>query len=94
MQHVNSKAALKRLPIGTRLRLVHSLIGPCNQGKEVFEVKSNCVIMRNTDGPKAGNLSHLYLDGVSVVRATTKGFALWDIDGDREILAAEYEFEA
>lgn len=96
MMLVNSKAAIKRIPVGTRLRLIHSLVGPCNMGKKVYEIKSNCIVMENTDGPKAGKLSYLYLDtpGENVV-ATSKGFL---ISGEDEVtrqnhVRAEYIFE-
>ncbi len=89
MLTVNTKAAIKRLPIGTRLYLVNTLVGPTRRLQEVAKVQSNAVAFTVLDGPKAGKLSWLYLDGEGqTVEATEKGFRVME-EGH---LAAEYEF--
>lgn len=90
---IDSKAALLRIPVGTRLRLVNSLMGPCDQGKQVKAIRSSSIVMENTDGPKAGRESYLYLESGEWVEARIRGFAVMFKDQGVTRLKTEYVFE-
>lgn len=61
MLKVNSKAALKRLPVGTKLRLVGKWgLRPEEQIKVVHIVTSNAIALMNSDG----RISWLGLDAI------------------------------
>ena len=83
---ITSIAELKRIPVGTRLRLVNSLIGPCDKPRTVKKVRSADIIMWTPEGTD----SYLTLKGVSL-SPTENGFRLFEKwDGG---LCAEYRFE-
>lgn len=85
---IESKAAIKRLPIGTRLVLVNSLMGQCYIPRVIHEVKSNQILMKLDDG----RISHLYLDQTGEkVEATESGFRILTDEGR---IAVEYIVEA
>jgi len=88
---VRTVADLKRLPVGTLLRLVHCLMGPVpegRQGRRVARVKSNALVLEIMDGPKAGTESWLALPKAADLRETATGFEVLE-DGE---VAASYEF--
>jgi hypothetical protein len=92
MPKVQSLADLKRLPIGTKLRLVHSLLGPVPeewQGRRVSRIQSNALVVEITSGPKAGVLSWLYFPKAKDLHETPNGF---EVNEEGEV-AARYEFE-
>jgi hypothetical protein len=71
---VKTKAALKRLPIGTKMELIHSLFGPCEpQPRAIKRIQSNAIVF---DLIKDGECkeSYLYLDYKLV--PTENGFKL------------------
>ncbi|MFS8065297.1 MAG: SNF2-related protein [Byssovorax sp.] len=86
---VDSIAALKRIPPGTKLRLVRSLRGPENSGRIFHQARSAEVVFL-VDDPTIkthGVLSSLRLKG-STIEPRSNGFAVLD-DG---VLMAEYVF--
>lgn len=75
-------ADLKRLLIpGTRLRLVHSLMGPCDKLRVV--AKTNTVdVMFTGDGIEEGNVSHLAWPKASRLHKTPDGFEIREDNGE------------
>jgi hypothetical protein len=89
MMRINSKAAVKRIPVGTKLMLVHTLLGPTHSPREVVQVKSNHLVMRREDN----QLSYLYLDQThETVEATERGFRIVLNEAGSKQIAAEYTF--
>lgn len=85
---LKSKADIKRLPIGTKLRLVHCLIGPTDKLRTIQQVRSNDILMLTEDG----KTSYLTLGGE--FKATEKGFQLWETTNRGKEIAAEYILES
>ncbi len=85
-------ADMKRLPVGTELNLIHTLLGPCSKRRVLSEVKSNAFLFDCPDEGH-GRKSWLYFPKASDFEATEKGFKIWEggTKGDG-ILAAEYIF--
>jgi len=84
--NITSLAALKRIPVGTRLRLIDSLIGPCDKPRTVKQVRSADIIMLTPEGTD----SYLTLKGVRL-SPTENGFRLFEKWNGG--LCAEYRFE-
>jgi len=93
MPKVNRLADLKRLPIGTRLRVVESLLGPVEQGRQgrcLEKVKSNALgFSTERRGYDSWELSWLQLPKASDFEATEDGFIVRE-DG---AVAARYVFD-
>lgn len=70
---VTKLADLKRIPVGARLRLVDSLMGPCSKDRVVHAVKSNAIVF--TDPNKPESRSWFYFPRASEFEATSDGFA-------------------
>lgn len=96
-------ADLKRIPVGTKLRLVHCLLGPCDKQRTVSAVHSNAIEFHGPDvKPRADGqpgTSWLYFpkarDFKPVGDGTRPGFTIYESvnrDGTPEI-AARYIFE-
>lgn len=85
-------ADLKRIPVGTKLRLVECLTGPVAEGKQgrvVRKVQSNAMACEVEHRP-GGGLSWLYWPKASEFRETADGFAI--MEGDE--VAARYVFDS
>ena len=88
-------AELRRyLTPGTKIRLVESLLGPTPPGKQEREVsrwQSNALVLRIE---KAGQSveSFAHFQRASEFTFEPDGFTLWEIDGDKKVLAARYEY--
>ena len=95
MTNINSVAAVKRLPIGTKLRLVNSLMGPCDRARTLKEVRSKDLVFIT----EKATLSYLFLTGCRVVatetgfRLVAKGGNVEDGDAPEGTLLAEYSLE-
>lgn len=90
---VDSVAAIRRLPIGTRLYLVASLMGPqAPVARVIKEVRSRDVLVTIADPAHAknGSVSYMHLTNIRV-EATEGGFRLFEKGSDR--LCSEYLFE-
>ena len=87
---IDSVAALKRIPPGTKLRLVRSLRGPENSGRIFHQARSADVTFQIEDPSKTthGQLSSLTLKG-SKVEPRSNGFTVLNNNG---VLVAEYVF--
>lgn len=81
-------ADLKRLPVGMKLRIIHSLMGPCNKARVVARVQSNAILFTG-DGVKDGDVSYLWFPKASKFRSDANGFTILE-DGK---VAAQYVFE-
>lgn len=80
-------ADLKRLSIGTKLRLVHCLMGPVSDDKQPREVRrfqSNGMFLLKPDGRE----SWLDFPKASQFRSDDDGFTIFE-DGE---IAAQYKF--
>ena len=77
-------ADLKRIPVGTKLRLVHCLMGPCDKPREVLKVQTNAVVMLTPEGKH----SWLTLPKASDFRDDEDGFSILE-SGE---VAAQYKF--
>lgn len=71
-QSITTKAQLKRLPVGHKLTLINSFMGPTNISRVIYEVKSNQIVMQLDNG----KLSYLYLDNGDKLEPTPDGFLL------------------
>lgn len=76
---IDSKAALKRIPVGTKLRLVRSLLGPCNKLRELHAVRSADLVFKVLDvgDKKYGQLSYLSFADTRL-ESRPNGFALYE----------------
>jgi hypothetical protein len=83
---INTKAAIKRIPAGTKMALINSLLGPCNLPRTVIRATSNALILGQDD--KNDRESWLYLDRPMEVNATPNGFRLTQSGS----VIAEYTF--
>jgi len=81
-------ADLKRIPVGTRLRLVRSFLGPCDKPREVAKVQSNSIALKQLDKALAP-LSWLTFPKASDFRDDGDGFTVLE-DGE---IAAQYKFD-
>lgn len=78
----------RRLVPGTRLRLVNSLMGPCDKARKVE--KTNTVeFMLSGEGIPEGRLSHAYWPKKGTLFADDEGFEIHD-EGQ---LALAYKWE-
>lgn len=78
----------RRLVPGTRLRLMNSLMGPCDKARKVE--KTNTVeFMLSGDGIQEGKLSHAYWPKKGALFETADGFEIYD----EEELALAYKWE-
>lgn len=77
---VTKLADLKRIPVGARLRLVDSLMGPCSTDRVVVAVKASAVVF--TDPAREGSRSHLHFPRASEFEVTADGFACYSQDED------------
>lgn len=67
----------RRLAPGTRLRLTHTLLGPCDKLRVV--AKHNSVdCMFTGDGIAEGHVSHLPWPKASCLHETPDGFEIWE----------------
>jgi len=90
---VNCLADLKRLPIGTKLRLVECLMGPVpeeKQGRILAKVQSNAVAFLTPKDNYQGHLSWLHLPPAKQFVATSDGFTVLEDTGE---VAARYVFD-
>lgn len=79
---------LKRLPVGTKLRLVNCLMGPCDKAGTVVKVQSNAIAFSQDDRPGENRVSWLYFPKASDFRDDLDGFTILE-DG---AIAAQYKF--
>ena len=85
MLKIDSKASLKRIPVGTKLALVNSLMGPCEpKPRTVKTVRSNDLIMATEKGD-----SYLGLSTGDKCVPTERGFRICNREGR---ICAEYIF--
>jgi hypothetical protein len=94
---IKTLADLKRIPIGTRLRLVKSLMGPTSKLRIVAKVQSNSIAF-DGDDIKPGHHSWLNLPKAADFEPTSNGFRIYDTwdpggPGERREIGAEYVFE-
>lgn len=89
-------ADLKRLPIGTELRNVRSLMGPTppeKQLRKVVKIQSNAILFQREGTTEP---SYLFFPKASEFESTENGFRVFSSYEGREgiirELAAEYEF--
>lgn len=80
-------ADLKRIPIGTELKLVNCFMGKCDKKRIVAKVSSNAVMFTG-EGIAEGRVSYLYFPKASEFKSDEKGFTIFE----GEHLAAQYEF--
>ena len=81
---VTKLADLKRLPLGTKLRLTRSLLGPCNKLREVAKLQTNGMWFKQLDKPGDERLSWLDFPKAKDFQVTDKGFDIL-IDGRVEV---------
>lgn len=79
---IQTKAELKRLPIGTTLTLTNCLMGACNDSRTIKAIKSNKIVMQLPDGRE----SNCYLDNC-ILKPTETGFELHGDESDRLLVA-------
>ena len=88
-------ADLKRIPVGTKLLLVHCLMGPVEADKQprtVREVRSNALLM---DKPGTERPSWLYFPKAAYFRDDGDGFAVLEDhpkNAGEKIVGAQYKF--
>jgi len=93
MRKIDSVAALKRIPVGTKLQLVATVFGPCRPtGRIVKQIRTKDIVMTIDDATNKNNGADSYLafPAGTKVTPTDKGFAVDDGDGHAVI----YEFVA
>lgn len=78
-------ADLKRLPVGTKLRLVHNLIGPCDKKRTVKTVQGQSMCLLTEDGQE----SWMRYPSAKDFIPQQNGFSI--LVGDN--IAAAYEFD-
>ncbi len=83
-------ADVKRLPLGTQLRLVDCMLGPCDKLRTLKIKQSNAMAFEPAEKP--GSLSWLYFPKASNFQETADGFAFWEDDerNNTKILGARY----
>lgn len=84
---VKTVADLKRLPIGTKLRLIRHLLGTANASRTLARVNS-VYLMFKVDGKN--ELSHLPIPRASHFFPTENGFCITEENGE---VGVEYVFE-
>lgn len=103
---IDSVARLKRIPVGTKLYLVASLLGLHSpSARTVKQVRSASIVMRvdDIDSKNYGKDSYLSFPSGTRVVATSRGFQVYEPVSSAEDLrnnpsypggelAAEYEF--
>jgi hypothetical protein len=90
---VTSLASLKRIPVGTKLRLVQNGRGPCDLVRVVASVTSVHVAFSGPDLEEKGGkgaLSYLDFPEASQIRVEPDGFAIYAIYGG---ILARYRYE-
>ena len=80
-------ADLKRIKVGTKLRLVHCLLGPCDWPREVTEVLSTGIWMKRLD-ENPDSVSWLSYPKAKDFRDDGDGFSI--MEGDE--VAVQYKF--
>ncbi len=93
---VNSKAAVSRIPVGTRLRCVYNAHGPCDSGRIVEKASKTNLCMRIDDPnhPHHGERSWLTLKPGETVEARDYGFVVIIPAGPHnDEKRCEYRFE-
>lgn len=86
---VDSYAALRKLPLGTEVTLIHNLRGPQSEKRKLVAVKTKTVVFEVLEGPNKGMESEMPLVVVgSLVESTPKGFRITFNGGGY----MEYEF--
>jgi hypothetical protein len=70
-------AELKRLPIGSRLRLVYCLLGTTDKARVLARVESRNLLFTG-DGIPAGRFSYLPIPRASEFRPTSDGFEVME----------------
>ncbi len=69
-------ADLKRLPIGTKLRLVESLLGPCDKLRVLAMVRATQLVFTCPD--RDNRFSYLALPKAKNLEETPDGFAIYE----------------
>jgi hypothetical protein len=92
MHIIDSVAAIKRIPVGTKLQIVNCLIGPPKRPefRTIMKIRSKDIVMRIDTPENAlfGQSSYLPLPTGTKVESRENGFAVLE-DG---LIAAEYRF--
>jgi hypothetical protein len=91
---IRTVADLKRIPVGTRLRLVRSLMGPTDKPRVVAKVQTNAIAFRT----EKDSLSWLTIPKAKDFELTENGFRVWDTwdpggPQEKREIGAEYVFE-
>ncbi len=86
MKRIKTLADLKRIKPGSKLRLVHSLLGRCNKERSVSQVGSNGMWVND---PIACRSSWLLFPKASQFRADENGFTILE-NGE---VAAQYIYD-
>lgn len=88
---IDSVAAIRRLPIGTKLRVTRCLLGKCDAKRTIIGVQSKSITLRvdDEDSKNFGQTSWLTFPTGTKVHPLLNGFAVL-VDGK---VAAEYVFE-
>jgi hypothetical protein len=81
-------ADLKRIKVGTKLRMLHSLMGPCDKARVVMAV-TTVNIQFTGDGIAEGKHSYLPFPKARDFRADADGFTI--MEGD--VLCARYVYD-
>jgi hypothetical protein len=68
-------ADLKRIKPGRKLRIVHSLMGPCDKARIVAKVTS-VGLQFTGDGIKEGEVSYLYFPAAKDLTGDQSGFTI------------------
>jgi hypothetical protein len=97
--NIHTIAEVLRIPVGTRLRLVRSLLGPCDKRRTVIQAQSRGLILRvEDDGLAKGESSWLRFSPGDKIEPRINGFAVLTFVDDahdtslRREIAAEYQF--
>ena len=91
---IKTKTDLKKIPIGTKLRLVQNLLGPCDKDRVVLRVAKGVGGYVAFRAPEFGEdiESYLNLDSIKQVQSDENGFSIF-VDGHKGLtLAAKYIF--
>ena len=70
-------ADLKRLPVGTEMRLTFSLMGPCDKARKIAKV-STTAIQFTGDGIPDGRTSYLSFPKAADFKPTETGFEIYE----------------
>ena len=81
-------ADLKRLPVGTELRLVQNVKGSCDKKRKVVKVHSDAIEVTGEDVP-AGKTSWVDIPKAKQFRDDGDGFTILTTNGE---ILAKYKF--